>query len=257
MIKQLIEYLLLVSIGLAILVSNIMFSISVKATDNQSTDLTKVNYYSFLSRSIYENISKEVCMPQLDVFEKALKGYYKLKANQKLLNENILTVIDFRLSSNEKRMWVFDIKKQELLYHTLVAHGKNSGEEFANVFSNKIESYQSSLGFYVTGEMYDGKHGLSLMLDGQEQGFNSNARERAVVMHGADYVSEKYIAENGRLGRSFGCPAISRALQHEIIPIIANQSCLFIYFPNKKYEANSKFINASDLMLDESLACLE
>jgi hypothetical protein len=126
-----------------------------------------------------------------------------------------------------------------------------------NVFSNKIESYQSSLGFYVTGEMYDGKHGLSLMLDGQEQGFNSNARERAVVMHGADYVSEKYIAENGHLGRSFGCPAISRVLQHEIIPLIANQSCLFIYFPNKKYEANSKFINVSDLMLDESLACLE
>lgn len=172
-------------------------------------------------------------LPKMESFAKALQGFYALKAEGKI-TKDILTLVDFSLSSNTKRLWVIDLSTNTILFHSLVAHGKNSGEEFANRFSNVSESFKSSLGFYVTGEIYTGKHGKSLKLDGQERGVNDNARNRAVVMHGADYVSESFIRNHNRLGRSQGCPAIPVELTDDIIDAIQGKSCLYIYHPARK-----------------------
>lgn len=181
--------------------------------------------------SLIEENSSTV--PSLESFEVAFEGYENLKSQNKLEN-SILTIIDFSLSSNQKRLWVIDMDSNEVLFHTLVAHGMNSGQEFATNFSNKSESHQSSLGFYLTAEIYTGKHGSSLKLDGIEKGINDNARERAIVIHGADYVSETFARNNGRLGRSQGCPALPNNLTSKIISKIKNKSVLFIYHPSRK-----------------------
>ncbi len=186
--------------------------------------------------TVYNNLqSKTFSMPKLESFTKALKGFYLLK-EQGLVKKDILTIIDFSLSSNAKRLWVIDLKTNTILYNSLVAHGRNTGNEFANSFSNAAESFKSSLGFYATAEIYSGKHGKSLRLDGLEKGVNSNARSRAVVIHGANYVSDAFIKNNHRLGRSLGCPAIPEELTNEIINTIKDKSCLFIYHPSRSSE---------------------
>lgn len=183
--------------------------------------------------SLYHNLdSNNFALPELESFKKAIEGYYLLK-EKGVIQKNILTLIDFSLSANDKRLWVIDMVANTILYHTLVSHGRNTGEEFANQFSNKINSYQSSLGFYVTSETYSGKHGLSLRLDGLEKGVNDKARERAIVVHGADYVGESFIKNNGRLGRSEGCPAIPMEFRDQIIQAIKGKSCLYIYHPSR------------------------
>lgn len=190
--------------------------------------------------SIYNQIDARFHdMPNFDCFNTALEGFYKLKAKG-VVSRNILTLVDFSLSSNNKRLWVIDLDKNVVLFHTLVAHGRNTGEEFAKDFSNQAESYKSSIGFYATGEIYNGKHGMSLKLDGLEKGLNDNARERAVVMHGADYVSESFIRQNKRLGRSQGCPAVPVEMNEKIINVIKDKSCLFIYHPSKTQEILSR-----------------
>jgi hypothetical protein len=184
--------------------------------------------------SIYFDIKSNVAsMPSFDCFSIALEGFYKFK-DKGFFQKNLLTIIDFSQSSNSKRLWIIDLDANEVLFNTYVAHGKNTGDEFANSFSNKPESFQSSLGFYATAEIYNGKHGSSLKLDGLQKGLNDNARERAVVMHGAEYVSEKFIRPNKRLGRSLGCPAVPVELNSKIISLIKDKSCLFIYHPSKK-----------------------
>ena len=121
------------------------------------------------------------------------------------------------------------------MYSSVVAHGRNTGAEYARSFSNQPRSNKSSLGFYITQETYFGAHGLSLKLDGFEKGINDMARERAIVMHGADYAHEKVISRKGYLGRSFGCPAVPPHLTKKIIEKIKNGNCLFVYYPDKKY----------------------
>ena len=158
------------------------------------------------------------------------------------MSKIILSLIDFSLSANTKRLWVIDLDNDTILLHSLVAHGRNTGQEFANNFSNAAESYKSSLGFYSTGEIYNGKHGKSLKLDGLEPGINDNARNRAVVVHGANYVSESFVRNNKRLGRSLGCPAVPVEITNELINIIKDKSCLFIYFPSESYKRTSKLI---------------
>lgn len=184
-------------------------------------------------------VNNNATFPTFECFSKAFIGYTHLKSVGKIQNE-ILTLIDFSISSNEERMWVVDMESKKVLLHSLVAHGRNSGEEFATSFSNNPESFQSSLGFFTTGETYIGKHGLSLRLDGQEAGINSLARERAIVIHGADYVSEDFIRDNGRLGRSLGCPAVATSLAPELIETIKEKSCLFLYYPKENYFRSSK-----------------
>lgn len=181
--------------------------------------------------------------PAYDIFRKAYIGYLNLKKQNKLSKPNILSCIDFSLPSVQKRLWIMDLNKRKVLFHDLVAHGKNSGGNMAKTFSNVLNSNMSSLGFYVTGERYVGKHGLSLRLSGQELGYNDMAMERAVVMHGADYVNTEIIKNIGRLGRSFGCPAVSRAISQDVVNTIADGSVLFIFYPDQQYLKNSLLLN--------------
>ena len=186
---------------------------------------------------------KSFIKPELESFKAAFKGYNKLK-NEGKLQKNLLTIIDFTKSSTERRMWVIDMENQEILYQTVVSHGRNSGKEYANDFSNTRESFKSSLGFYTTAETYFGKHGLSLRLDGLEPGINDNARERAIVIHAADYANENLGKKQGYLGRSLGCPALPNEVAHKIINLIKDESCLFIYHAGKTdYIEKSELLN--------------
>jgi hypothetical protein len=182
--------------------------------------------------SVYNTLqANQFELPRQECFSEALKGFYALQ-EKGIVKRSILTLVDFSLSSNIKRLWIIDLSSNLVLFQTLVAHGRNTGEEFANNFSNTPESFKSSLGFYVTGEVYNGKHGVSLKLDGLDKGLNNNARNRAVVLHGADYVSESFIKNHKRLGRSQGCPAVPVECVSEIISMIKGQSCLYIYHPS-------------------------
>jgi hypothetical protein len=161
-----------------------------------------------------------------------------------LNNTNVLTVCDFSQPSTEKRMYIVDVKNMKVLLNTYVAHGKNSGLEYAQRFSNNMESLQSSLGFYVTKQTYLGKHGLSLRLSGQDKGFNDNAERRAVVVHGAQYIGENR-ADAAYMGRSFGCPAVPQAQSTKVINLIKDGTCLFVYHPSTTYLNKSTVLNMS------------
>lgn len=208
----------------------------IKSTEPKLIASTTKTTFASKAESLYNSLNaNNLSLPKLESFTKALEGFYDLKEKGKI-KRDILTLIDFSLSSNTKRLWIIDLASNTVLCNSLVAHGRNTGDEFAKSFSNQPESYKSSLGFYATGEVYQGKHGLSLKLDGLEKGVNDRARERAVVIHGADYVAESFIKQNKRLGRSLGCPAIPVGMTKEIINTIKDKSCLFIYHPsaNKK-----------------------
>jgi len=161
-----------------------------------------------------------------EIFNSAIIGYRQIDNIKK---KNILTIIDYSKPSDKDRFFVIDLENKKLLFKCLVAHGKNSGENIAASFSNQSGSLKSSPGFFLTAETYVGDNGYSLRLDGLEQGINDSARLRDIVIHGADYVSRKFIEENGRLGRSWGCPALPLEVSKEIIDIISEGSCLFVY----------------------------
>lgn len=181
----------------------------------------------------------------LSVFEKAVTGFYNLRNTGKLSpTKSILSIIDFDQSSTKKRLWIIDLDKMELILHTWVAHGERSGADKASYFSNSTASYKSSIGFFITAESYFGKHGLSLKLDGVDQGFNTNARKRAIVVHGADYVSQETINALGRLGRSQGCPAVPQELAAKVVRTIEDRTVLFIHVSDQNY---------SSIYLDEGL----
>jgi len=221
--------------------SNLFFSETKAKSEIKVAKVIKITAESN-AKSVYNNLnSNHFALPNLQSFTEALKGFNLLK-EKGLVSKNILTLIDFSMSSNSKRLWVIDLTTNKILYNSLVAHGRNTGDEFAKNFSNASESFQSSLGFYATGEIYTGKHGKSLRLDGLEKGINSNARDRAVVIHGANYVSDSFIQNNKRLGRSLGCPALPMDLSNEIIQTIKDKSCLFIYYPSNSYKTSSKLI---------------
>lgn len=218
-----------------------LFSFSSSETNLPESNAVKsIVYAKTLESSVEAKIemayshlhSNRYALPKLESFAEALKGYYSLK-EKGVIKKDILTLVDFSLSSNTKRLWVIDLATGDILFHSLVAHGRNTGDEFASNFSNAAESYKSSLGFYATGEIYNGKHGMSLKLDGLEKGVNDNARARGVVMHAADYVSNSFIKNNNRLGRSQGCPAVPAELSKEIIGVIKDKSCFFIYHPSR------------------------
>jgi len=181
--------------------------------------------------------------PPLNLLKTALAGYEILVKDKSISRPDIITIIDFSLQSDRERLWVLDLKQGKVLFHCLVSHGRNSGELKAENFSNIPGSYESSPGFYATGETYIGKHGLSLTLDGLESGVNDKARARAIVIHGADYVSDEFIRSHGRLGRSLGCPAVPVELSEHIIKTIKGGSCLFIYAPQPSYPSNSPVLS--------------
>lgn len=179
-----------------------------------------------------------------EVFQLALKGYQKLESLGRLHNPDILTIVDFSQSSRNKRFYVIDLIRKVLLFNTYVAHGRNTGTEFADRFSNKPGSYQSSLGFYVTGDENTGSSvGLSLILEGLEKGFNDNAVKREIIIHGAEYATEDFIRKTGRLGRSFGCPSLPPDMIRPVVEKIKEGSCLFIYHKDKNYISSSSLLN--------------
>lgn len=187
------------------------------------------------------NAKKEITgyMPLLEkigldtgAFNLAFNEYLKLLKKNLLKNDSLLTIVDYSKTSDKERLFIIDVKNRKIVDKSLVAHGQQSGTVLAQKFSNQKRSHMSSLGLFLTSSTYFGKHGYSLRIDGLEKGINDNARERAIVFHGASYVSPGYIQQNGRLGRSFGCPALPYDKTEKIIDLIKNGSCLFIYHPS-------------------------
>ena len=200
-----------------------------------STEASSMNVYTALNLASLQ-LSK-------DIFSLAIKGLKKLEAEGKLNNPNIITIADYSQSSSKKRLYVIDLKIGKLLFNTYVAHGRNTGEEFAKSFSNEEGSLKSSLGFYITEHPIVGSHtGYALMINGVEKGINDNAAKRAIIIHSADYATETFIKKHGRLGRSFGCPVLPPDMNKPIIESIKGGTCLFIYHPDNQY------INGSTLL---------
>ena len=193
---------------------------------------------------LYDSLQLNLKGLSKEAYNYALLGYNKLLQTGKLKNDETLTIIDFSLPSTAKRLFVIDMKLGEVLFNSLVSHGRNSGKDMANDFSNSNNSFKSSLGFYVTSDTYIGKHGLSMRLEGEEKGINDNALTRGIVMHSADYVNENLIRSQGYIGRSQGCPAVPPQLHKAIIEKIKNGSCLFMYSPVKTYLSKSTFVAA-------------
>lgn len=180
-----------------------------------------------------------------EVFEKAISGWNQLRKKDQLENPDLLSIVDLSQSSNSKRLYVIDMNRKTLWFTTYVSHGRGSGEEFAHTFGNTPDSYRSSLGFYVTGPSYIGSHGLSMKLKGLETGTNNLAEQRGIVLHGASYVSENFIKQNGRLGRSLGCPAVPEEECAAIVSKIKEGSCFFVFYPDSNYFKNSTFCKNS------------
>lgn len=190
-------------------------------------------------RTLYEQLQLEERV-SYTAFEQAMAGYRKIDAQ----NKDILTLVDFSKPSTEERLFVIDVKNRLLLFSSLVAHGRNSGENYATSFSNEMGSHKSSLGFYRTGSTYQGRNGYSLLLDGLEKGINDRARERAIVIHGAAYCHPSVIASAGRLGRSFGCPALPETVNRKVIDAIKDGSILYIYAKNNDYLTRSAILGS-------------
>jgi hypothetical protein len=183
--------------------------------------------------------------PQLSkkVLKLALTAYSNA-SKEGSVKKPVLTVIDYSLPSNKQRMWVFDVRHERLLYNTYVAHGRNSGVNVANHFSNRESSKQSSLGTYITKDTYMGHKGYSLNLQGLDRGINDNAYNRRVVVHGAWYMEPDFIKKAGRAGLSWGCPAIAQTLAKPVINTIKNGSVIFAYFPDKYFLSHSDYLVA-------------
>lgn len=177
-----------------------------------------------------------------NILEKALQGYELLVKGGQYTGGHLLAVIDFTKSSAAERFFLFDLRERRLLRKSLVAHGRNSGDDRAEHFSNQPNSLQSSLGFYRCAETYQGQHGLSMRLDGLEKGINDNARLRNIVVHSADYVHPDFVRRHGRLGRSFGCPALPVEGYRDLIDTISQGCLLFIYADDPNYHQESAFM---------------
>jgi len=237
MLKNILTLSLIFILTLPVFASEISIEENHLETKNSDTESSFLSY----SEDIYQKINDNDL--DFDAFKYALKGYIQLQNKNELGNSKYLTIIDMSASANTKRFYLINMETQTVEHKSVVAHGQNSGSEYAKRFSNKVNSHQTSLGFYKTAETYTGKHGLSLRLDGLEYS-NNKARERAVVIHEADYANPDYIKKNGRLGRSWGCPSLPKKDYKTIINKIKEGSCLFIYYPQAHYLAKSKLAKA-------------
>lgn len=195
---------------------------------------------------LYETIGLKNNGLSFDVFRYALIGYYNSKGKGSIKKRGIISIIDYRKSSNDKRFYVIDIIRKKVLYHTLVAHGRHSGDIYAKYFSNEPGSLQSSLGFFVTGDTYEGEHGYSLYLYGMERGINDKARARRIIVHGAYYARWDFIRTYGRLGRSQGCPALPAGPHIDIIDTIMGGTCLFQFYDDSKYLKSSSLLDVEE-----------
>lgn len=221
-----------------------LFSLKVSSIGKKTTGIVAAAPVAVVSAAemLYEQLSLDSLGLSRDAYFLALKGHEQLLKEGKLRNDDIISIVDFSLPSTKKRLFVIDVTTGQLLFNTLVSHGRNSGKQMATSFSNAPESYKSSLGFYATGATYKGKHGYSLRLEGLERGINDKAMERAIVMHAAAYVNDMLGRKQGYIGRSLGCPALPVNLSKKIIRTIQNGSCLFMYSPDTNYLSRSKFL---------------
>ena len=194
-------------------------------------------------KSVYDSLHLELSGLSKQAFVYAKKGWQKLMEQGRLVNDSVMAIVDFSQPSDHKRLYVLDMKNYRVLFNTLVAHGRNSGKEWASSFSNRAGSFKSSPGFYITHDTYTGNNGYSLRLEGIEKGINDKAYRRAIVMHGASYVDESYIAQQGYIGRSEGCPAIPERDAAVVIDAIKNGACLFVYTPTKTYTSRSNLLH--------------
>ena len=192
---------------------------------------------------LYNTINLQQYGLSAGAFNYAWKGYQHLLEKKMISRANYLTICDFSQSSGQKRLYIIDVINKKLITNTYVAHGRNSGAEYATKFSNNPESLQSSLGFYITQGTYMGSHGLSLRINGVDPGYNDKALARTIVIHGAAYVDEARARQGVFMGRSFGCPAVPQQESAQIITTIKNGTCLFIYHPSGNYLLSSKILN--------------
>lgn len=214
----------------------------VAATAKTENSSSKVSAAEAAALTLYDSLQLSELGLNRQAMIYAYEGQQKLEEQGVVVNPDILTVCDFSQPSDQKRMYIIDVKNYKVLMNTYVAHGRNSGLTYAERFSNRPESLQSSLGFYVTKGTYFGKHGLSLKLSGQEKGINDNAEARAVVVHGANYIGDQRLGSS-YMGRSFGCPAVPQRQASTVINLIKNGTALFIYHPSQQYLHGSTVLN--------------
>lgn len=223
-----------------ILITLLLF-FTIPGLKNDSSALSSDDAISELP---YASLYKELGMDSeisFQAFYQAMTGYEQIKKKKSLL-----TIIDFSKPSTDKRLYVINPETKEILYKSVVAHGRNSGDNYATSFSNKLGSCQSSLGFFLTENTYTGRNGFSLIIDGLEKGINDNAKKRAVVIHGADYLNPSLGKSCGRLGRSWGCPALPRDLNKEIIDAIKGGSVIYAFSKNH----NDEYLKESSVLHD-------
>lgn len=170
------------------------------------------------------------------VLRKALRAY-QCARRKRQTRRSLLTIIDYSKPSNHKRLWVLDLRRRKLLFREWVAHGSRTGGRWAKRFSNRRQSRQTSLGVFLTSRTYRGKHGYSLRLKGLERGFNHHAKVRAIVMHGAWYMSPRFIRKHKRAGRSWGCPAVRKRVSRRLIRRIRNGTIVFAYHDGKRHSS--------------------
>lgn len=175
------------------------------------------------------------------VLRMALKAFEKAKA-MGLADKSLLTIVDYTLPSTQKRFWVVDLNQKKVIYHTFVAHGKGSGAHYPKRFGDNPGSHQSVVGVFITGDVYQGRHGVSLKLHGLEKGINDKALSRKIVVHGANYVNEAMIQRTGQIGLSWGCFALDSKLAHPVIHTIKDGSMVFAYYPDDKWLKQSKYL---------------
>ncbi|HYF68975.1 MAG TPA: murein L,D-transpeptidase catalytic domain family protein [Ohtaekwangia sp.] len=221
-------------------------SLGAKTASAKTTLLSRYNFNDSIT-NLYNTIGLKELGLGYDAFRYAMIGYHALKNEDKLSSKNLISIIDFSKASTEKRFYTIDLDTYKIRFHSLVSHGRNTGQNIAKSFSNIPHSNQSSLGFYITGETYVGSKGYSLRLDGVDGKFNSNMRKRAVVMHAADYVSEAWIEKYGRLGRSQGCPALPNELSRKVIDTIKDKTMIFAYFKDDAYFEASAYLDLDNL----------
>jgi hypothetical protein len=236
--------LLLICLGLT---GPALFSSAANVHNHKITARANRTTVSSALLELYNILSLDSLGLSKAAFDAAITGYQHLQKSGAIQHAGILSIVDFSLPSFKKRLFVLDMENGKLLFNTLVAHGRNSGQVIATRFSNRSRSFESSLGFYLTGETYNGQKGYSLRLLGIEPGINNNAYNRGIVVHGASYVSEEMTNANGRLGRSEGCPAIPSEVHRSVIEAIKDGSCFFIYGKNKRYLTRSKLLKSSHL----------
>ena len=216
--------------------------VNVKGSDANKTASSSKELFEKYVDELYQAAQLQQAGLDEAVFQKAVTGFINLKIANKISPFcSVLTVVDMNKPSREKRMWIIDLLQKQLLINTWVAHGQGSGMDMANRFSNIEDSHQSSLGFYLTDNIYYGKHGRSLHLDGLDDGFNSDARSREIVVHAANYVGQGTINAIGRLGCSWGCPAVAPEIAEQVIQTIKGKTVFFINGSDSNY--TSKYLD--------------